>query len=275
MAQSLKLKSNSLIQTFKSCRRLYELRYVYGLEYTAPIDTLERGKSYHSKIDSLVMTGCVISDGNLKTTAMALAFEKYIMPYLPSMIEVTEEWIRKPIPNSDSVFVGRVDGLLSNGAIIEHKTTSGAIDEAYIDSLFYDEQILSYLWVKNVLDMVYCVCRTPTIRQKTGESDEAFVQRCLEWYAEDTDSKIRAIHVTRTAQELAEFESQLTLMAREIDSATFFYRNQAYCTKWGRHCEYAQVCGAYDPSVEYVNYRVRDRSQHMEEADEEKGEAPF
>lgn len=247
--------SNSGIQLFKSCRRAYELRYVENVYPTAVPEALQRGGSYHEKLES-VLKGEPFEFTDPKTDAMVLAFEKYILPQVGE-VEAVEEWFEKPV--GDNVIIGRCDGRLSDGRLIEHKTTSSALDEAYVAGLQNDEQILTYMWAYGVNNILYTVCRTPTIRLKQNETEDEFRQRCLDWYDEETEQKIGTITVYRSPEEIDEFAKDLELITKDIVDCKNYYRVPSYCMKWGRMCEYASICRNYDPQMEYVGFERRER----------------
>ena len=103
----------------------------------------------------------------------------------------------------------------------------------------------------------YTIIRKPNIRQKKGESDEEFFNRMVMWYDEEPETKIKLIKLTRTDDEVEKFVRHAERIANEIANVTEddIYQNTAYCTKWGRRCEYAGICLNYDPNVEeYVGY---------------------
>lgn len=242
--------SYSKLQTYKACRRLYELKYVYGVRSTEKVEALERGTSYHEKVEQIFRTGTFEED-DPKTSAMAAAFVKYMMPYLKPVVQ--EEWFEYRTQYGDTV-VGRIDALNEDGAIIEHKTTSGEINEEYWYTRDTDEQLMTYMLAYGTRKAYYTVCKTPNIRQKKNETDEEFKQRCLDWYDEDTESKIAIRVIYHTDEEIEEFAKEQELIIREMDECRLFYRNQTYCTKWGRMCEYAPICQHYDPDQTYIGF---------------------
>lgn len=249
--------SNSSIQCFKACRRKYELKYIEDVLPVQSADVLERGKSYHEKVEML-LSDKVFEFDDPKTDAMALAFRKHIMPMI-GKVEAVEEWFHKDLPNGDTI-VGRCDGRLADGKLIEHKTTSGDFDAAYIAGLQNDEQILTYMWAYGVNDIVYTVCKSPTIRLKKDEDPDDFRQRCFEWYESDTASKIGIIDVYRSPEEIEEFDRDIKRMAKEIHDCKFFYRVPSHCMKWNRPCEYMSICRNYDPQMEYIGFVKGDRT---------------
>lgn len=248
--------SISRIKLFKSCRRAYELKYIEKLEPVETPEALETGKSYHSKIEELYKNGSFDESDLSKTSAMAKAYEMYIYPEFK--VKAVEEWFTYGLPNEHSI-VGRVDGVAENGYLVEHKTTSSGIDE-YEVGLEWDEQIPCYMLAYHTNKMIYTIIQKPTIRKKKSETDEEFYQRMVDWYAEDTYSKIRCIEITRSDEYLENFRNELTKMCDEMERAEkegVLYRNPAYCNHWNRLCEYAQICNNYDPNETYINYEKR------------------
>ena len=245
--------SISKIRLFKSCRRAYELRYVEGLAPVEVSDALETGRSYHGKLEDLYRDGSFDDSDLSKASAMAKAYEKYIYPKFK--IEAVEEPFEFKVCPEHTI-VGRVDGIADGEILVEHKTTSNDLD-GYEFDLEWDEQIPCYMLAYGIKTMIYTLVKKPTIRQKKNESDEEFYQRMVEWYDDDTYSKIRFITVTRTAEELAEFRKHLIMMCDEMERAEAsgrLYRNSAYCHHWNTLCEYAQICNNYDPNETYINF---------------------
>ena len=253
--------SISKIRLFKSCRRAYELRYVEGLAPVEVSDALETGRSYHDKLEELYRDGSFDESDLSKASAMARAYEKYIYPKF-KIESVEEPFEFKVCP--EHTIVGRVDGIADGEILVEHKTTSNDLD-GYEFDLEWDEQIPCYMLAYGIRTMIYTLVKKPTIRQKKNESDEEFYQRMVEWYDDDTYSKIRFITVTRTAEELAEFRKDLIMMCDEMERAEAsgrLYKNPAYCHHWNTLCEYAQICNNYDPSETYINFERREPNGH-------------
>lgn len=246
--------SNSKIQCYKSCRRMFQLRYIENLYPIQKSEALERGSSYHDKIESLLKTGTFEVD-DPKSSAMATAFKKYIYPHLRPVAE--EEWFNYTTEYGDP-FVGRIDARDADGSIIEHKTTSVNIDEAYWYAVQTDEQLMTYMYAYNVRKAYYTVCKSPTIRQKNNETNDEFFERCVAWYDEDTDQKIAMREIFHTDKEIADFVKEQAMTIREMNSCNLFYRNRSYCYKWGRLCEYAPVCEHYDRGQEYIGFERRE-----------------
>lgn len=243
--------SISQIRAFKTCRRAYELRYKYGMYPIQQPDALKTGAKYHERIEALYKNEPIENDFS-KESAMAEAYRKYIYPHLP--IEKVEEWLK----SEDGKYIARVDGITASGKLVEHKTTSGEIGEEYEFNLQWDEQIPMYMLLSGSRMMYYTVIRKPTIRQKQNETEEEFWQRCVDWYAVDTPQKIGYFIVTRTNEEIAQFEQELKQITFEIEHTSNYYRNPSWCNVWGRRCEYAPICLNFDPDQNYIEFERRE-----------------
>ena len=246
--------SQSQLKTYKACKRLYELKYVEGLEYNRDIEPLKDGLSYHGKLEDIYKKGYFDFSGD-KTDSMAFAYEKYIYPEFE--VQSVEQWFEVPI--GKHTLIGRVDGLSKDGLVVEHKTTSADIDESYLYTLQWDEQIMCYMIATNTTKMYYTVCKKPTIRQKKDETDEEFFERCCQWYAEDTELKIRVIEVERSKEELERFKEQLEKTIDEMERCTLFYNNTGNCNSYGRKCVYSSICLNYNPKLDYIDFTKRKR----------------
>lgn len=251
--------SNSGIQCFKQCRRMYELKYLQGLEPVQTSDALTRGSQYHELVERILKgESDVYRDcDNPKIKAMATAFEKYIKPQLVG-VDAVEEWFEYLTPSGHKI-VGRIDAK-KGLELIEHKTTSGLIDGAYFQKLEFDEQIPTYMLAFSTNWINYTVCSTPSIRQKKTETDEEFYQRCVEWFDEDTNQKIAMVRLERTNDELEKFLYEQDDILNEMEDCKLFYRNPCNCLRWNKMCEYAPVCMNYDPSQEYIQFKKRENT---------------
>lgn len=249
--------SISQIKLFKACRRAYELRYKENLVPIEKAEPLQVGSNYHELIERLNSGENLLEfeKDNSKELAMAFAYSKYILPYVN--VKSAEEWFEYKL-SEDDVLVGRVDGVADNGWIVEHKSVGSEITEQYEYNLLWDEQVLAYMLVYGVNKMYYTVCRKPTIRQKKNETDEEFFQRMIEWYDEDTESKIRLLEIERTDEEIQQFHKDLLAIVEEIKNTKNYYKCQNYCNVWGKRCEYSSICMNYDPSQTYIEFKERE-----------------
>lgn len=241
------------LKTFKACRRMYQLKYLEGLEPVQKAEALEIGTNYHALIAKLYTEGTLDDVEPSKELAMAKAYEKYIFPKL-KIVDV-EKWLEYDLDGD--TLVGIVDGIADDGYIVEHKTCGAAITEQYEYKLQWDEQLLAYMLMTGKRRAWYTICQKPTIRQKKSETDEEFFQRMVAWYDEDTDSKIRLLEIVRTDEEIEDFQSRLWCLVdlmKRAEREKSFYMNTQHCDKWGRMCEYASVCLHYDPTQDYVEF---------------------
>ena len=245
--------SISRIRSFKSCRRMYQLRYIEKLKPVQDADALVIGKNYHKYLEELNITGAIAPGENpySKELAMARAYEKYIYPKF-KVVEA-EKWIEYPLPSGDTL-VGVVDAIAEDGCLVEHKTVGSDITEQYEYNLQWDEQLLAYMMMTDARKMHYTVCRKPTIRQKQNETEEEFFDRMVEWYDTDTETKIRTFDVFRTDEEVEQFWRDLVTMVKEMKNTDIFYKNTCHCNIYGRRCEYSSICLHYDPAQEYVEF---------------------
>jgi hypothetical protein len=250
--------SVSKIKAFKACRRLYQLKYVEGLEPVKKPETLETGTNYHSLLEELHNVGNLNAhDGECtKELAMAKAYERYVYPKMH--VVASEKWLEYDLGGVK--FVGIVDAIADDGHIVEHKITGSEITEEYEYNLLWDEQILAYMMLTGKRKVWYTVCRKPTIRQKQAETDEEFFKRMVAWYDVDTGSKIRLLEIERTDDEVEAFRKDLEVIKGTIQEAEEdknFYRNTCHCHTWGRRCEYSSVCLHYDPTQSYIEFERR------------------
>lgn len=248
--------SISRIKAFKSCRRLYELKYLENLEPVQKPEALEVGSNYHKLLEQLNNGADLINDPEYKDNyskelAMARAYQNYIYPKFK--VKEAEKWMEYDLGNGDKL-VGCVDAIAEDGCIVEHKSVGSDITEQYEYNLMWDEQILAYMMMTGARKVYYTVCRKPTIRQKQNESEEEFFYRMLEWYDTDTESKIRLLEIYRTDDEVEQFHDDLIAMVDEMRHTGYFYKNTCHCNMYGRRCEYSSVCLHYDPNQEYVEF---------------------
>lgn len=250
--------SISQIKLFKACRRAYELRYKENLIPLEKAESLRVGSNYHELIERLNNKENLLEfeEDNSKELAMAVAYSKYILPYLN--VKVSEEWFEYKL-SEDITLVGRVDGVTNDGYLVEHKSTGLEITEQYEYNLLWDEQVLAYMLGYGVNKMYYTVCRKPNIRQKKNETDEEFFHRMVEWYDEDTESKIRLLVIERTDEEIQQFKEDLKKMIQEMANTTNYYKCTNYCNMWGRRCEYSSICLNFDPEQEYIDFHREER----------------
>lgn len=245
--------SVSRIKCFKACRKKYFFQYHEGLTPVESPAALETGKSYHKLIETIAGGGVMEPDYS-KEAAMAIAFEKHILPKLPKFTPEVELFKAE----GAHILHGIVDGLTEDGEVVEHKTTSLNISEGgeYEYNLLWDEQVLAYMELTGARKVHYTVVKKPTIRLKKDETEQEFFERMLAWYEEDTESKCRAFTVERTDEEVADFVQSFIEICDKMEKCEGrdFYRNCMNCNAFNRRCEYSSICLNYDPAQEYVDF---------------------
>lgn len=262
--------TSSMMRTYRTCRKAYWFKYIERLEPVRKSDALKDGSSYHEKLEQIYSKGFFTPTGD-KTDAMAFVYEKYVYPQF-KMVDAEIEFEYKL--NDKHILVGRIDGKAEDGLLVEHKTTGIAVDDKYIYALQFDNQILDYMVGNGINQMYYTVIRKPTIRQKQNETMEEYIDRCIQWYEEDTDNKIKVILVERSKNEIEAHKQLIIDMCEEIEHQTLWFCS---CNPLaGRPCEYASLLLHYDPKLEYVDFVKRPKySKNKEEEKKEEEDELF
>lgn len=254
--------SNSKIQCYKTCRRMYELKYVHGMRWLGSTEALEQGKSYHALLAEVLLksdesTATALS----KTKGMVRAFEKWILPQFEGKKVVECERYFEYKTKAGHTLFGYLDGVFENGELLEHKTTSSDVDGNYRIKLENDEQTMCYLLATGQTSILYTMIKKPTIRQKKGETDEDFEQRCVDWYEEDTCHKIDCQWIEKTQEELSKFEEELDSTLDEMEQQKLFFKCPTSCNKFGRMCEYFPLCNNFNENESYMNFVKYDEQE--------------
>ena len=255
--------SASKLKTYKACKRKYELSYIENLEPIKKEEALEIGSNYHKNIEK-ILKGEVIEKGEInseedaKVYAMSKAFEMYIKPNLPE-IQETEKSFEICIDKDRNYYLnGIVDAITKDGIIVEHKTTSLALDEKYQEKLNWDDQVPIYMLANDTTECIYTVCQKPTIRLKKDESLEEYADRCIEWYNEKTDEKIGTFKIKAQQEDILEEYGELINMCEEMEKTKNFYRNSSNCNIVS--CPYSSICINYDKGATLVNFKKKEEN---------------
>ena len=241
--------TTSQINNFKDCRRRYWFEYRELLKPKKENEALVIGSSYHAKVEEILTTDS-FTESHDYTDAMARAFIKYILPQLPEIVDVEQEFRYRL---ARGIYLkGKIDAVSVDG-LIEHKTTGNYITDEYMYKVdFMNDQVSNYLIAKEeTRPVTYTVITKPTIRLKKTETLDEYIERCEAWYDEDTERKIRVFTVSRTKEELEEQRKNLVAMAKEIkrcDREKFFYRNDRACSILG--CPFSGICSNYNGDAE-------------------------
>ncbi len=167
---------------------------------------------------------------------------------------------------------GKIDGVLEDNEcklwILEHKTTSDKSD-AYIGRISIDSQIAIYAqaierkFKKPVAGAIYDIIYKPSIKMRSGETDEEFEkrlsesktgkikrkieeseeefhERCLEAV---TNENFRREIIPFNEEGKREFRSYFISAAKDLQRCTAYYPNTGECTKYAG-CPYLTLCKA-------------------------------
>ena len=161
--------------------------------------------------------------------------------------------------------------------IVEHKTSSDDITpgSSYWKQLRMDGQVSGYFVGADALGFpaefcLYDVLGKPTLRpykvglkRKVDETPDEFRLRCMTAIAEAPDCYYRRGEVVRLEAEAAEalFDDwQTAVQMREAQRLGRFPRNPDACMKWGRACDFFDVCAGEASIDDPLRFR---RSDHV------------
>jgi hypothetical protein len=168
----------SMLRAYKACPRLYELQYIEGLKPEKTPTYFEMGSNYHACVEKILKKESYEADGVVGS--MANAFSLYLPWRDWNVKEIEHEFDYMLTPFCH--MVGKIDAICEDGTPVEHKTTSSGIDEKFINSLAWDDQVNFYLLAltlitgKPVTRVIYTVCQKPTIRQTQKETYEEYLE---------------------------------------------------------------------------------------------------
>ena len=244
----------SMVKCFKQCPRRYELEYVYDLKPKTPAEYLSLGTDYHSRVEAILKGEPWDEDGI--SGAMANAFNAYV-PWREWDIEGVEMEFKVPIAPGIGI-KGKMDAELTDGTPVEHKTFGGGDWDRYVNHLAWDDQVSLYLLAQDSRKVIYTVCKKPTIRQKKGETQEQYEERCWHWYDPDQDGadKVRVFEVTRSRDEIKAFAKELISLSETIERG-FFYRNPQACALVA--CPFESICLSYRGEIVPVAFEKKEK----------------
>jgi hypothetical protein len=176
---------------------------------------------------------------------------------------------------------GKIDAIVRDSAnrilVVEHKTSTEDIapGSPYWRKLRMDGQVSGYFLGADALGLkaeacLYDVLGKPKLRpyepskkRATAETPEEFRARCIDAICAEPDAYFRRGEVVRLEAEAEEalFDDwQTAQQMREAERLRRFPRNPDACMKWGRACDFFDVC-AGEASLEDAS-RFR-RSDHV------------
>lgn len=245
----------SMLRAYKRCPRRYELEYVQNLKPVRSSEALEIGSSYHNHVEK-ILKGETLEPSTDLPGIMADAFARFL-PYQEWRVVETEKEFRLRLAYG-CWMGGKIDAVCADGTPVEHKTTSEALDERYVEKLAWDDQVALYMLSQGKTRAIYTACQKPTIRQKQSETAEDFLERVRGWYDE---TRVRTFTVVRSRAELEEKRAEVIDIAREIRRRTRWYRNPSDCALMG--CQYRSICLDYDPECLMGFVKKEKRSEEL------------
>lgn len=257
------------LESFKTCKRKWMLRYVYGLESDRKPFQLVFGGCFHEGKAEFYRTGS--SSKALKVYRSSLKDSKVEIEdsprYYPLLLErgptMLERWIQRlgkndiriydilaveklltvDLPNGYR-FTVRIDvaGKGPGGVYLFDTKTSWYSANLQAEQLETSDQTTAYLYAWNLKHP-----KTPA---------QGLVPDCIYWNVNSPDPDkiecVRSVLVTRSARELKEWEegvmsdlkdmaSRVLAMKRHGEASTF-PRTTSYCLSYNRKCEYLDIC---------------------------------
>ena len=236
-----------MLRTYKSCPRLYELKYIEMLKPAAEPEYLKTGGAYHRYVGALLRGEAVNGEG--LAGVMAKAFEE-CLPWREWEIRETEYEFDVRLTSFCHIS-GWIEAVCADGTPVEHRTTGSPIDQKYMRNLAWDDEAGFYLlalslrYNRPVTRVIYTVCQKPTIRRRAKETEDEYLVRAAEWY---TEGRAAAFDVVRSERELEDTEAEVRSIASEIRKRKHFYRNPRHCSIID--CSYRAVCLDYIPELD-------------------------
>lgn len=246
------------LSDYQSCERYFYLRYVVGLMEATKADALTLGSCIHeclrivhqeNDVPKALAHAASLENEQLRMEAVTM-FEKYVNVELASDQENyeilhSEELFEVPLKNG-YIFTIKPDRIVRNRhsgriVIIETKTTGWSVQET-AKEVALNEQATAYIF--GVLR-----CKPEYEADLSGVVPEIFYHR------QSVMNVTKMPLVTRTKRDLINFELGVISLLEEIsqklqpdnlsqypDAYLFRRRLLHGCTKFGRKCEYCEVC---------------------------------
>ena len=224
-----------------ACPRKHFWRYELGLRRQVDADALRFGTAWHAAMEARwtgadveVAFAAAVAGKNeldeLQLATLSGLLAGYYTRYASDPIKSVhpEVEFRHPLAGSRTFeSAGKIDGLavMHDGrlALVEHKTAGCDIapDSDYWLRLRGNAQVMQYILAARALGwdvalVIYDVARKPSIRQKQGETPEQFGDRLAADTKERPEFYFARREVPILEDDLAEFEIQRQVLARQI-----------------------------------------------------------
>lgn len=266
----MKLLTNSSQKSYRACPRLYKYTYVDGYRANRDSDALTFGTLMHKMLEA----GAVTPPDGEKPFEYAKAcalMTGYLARWAPMDMVAVEIPFRTPIINPDTCSAsrtferaGKIDGICRdpNGQhwLVENKTTSEDISPGseYWRRLRMDSQVSTYYDGAyaalgfDVWGCIYNVIKKPALRplkantrRGIDETPDEYRDRIIADIAADPDKYYQRAEVVRLEKEMDDhkFDTwQIASMIRESENSDRWPRNPDACSRYGRTCEFFDVC---------------------------------
>jgi hypothetical protein len=285
---------------FRNCRKLCYWRYEENLVPLAEPKPLHFGRVIHSALEQWHSTGEILKalapataawanvpeqhHDLLNANAMMIAYAQHYAtePFNVVHLERTFDGeIRNPKTGAKSKsfsLAGRYDGLVKQGNdlwLLEHKTAS-TISGEYLERLWTDFQITLYAYYVEqtmglkVAGVIYNILSKTRLQYREKDTDEIYMARLAEWYAEPGRFHRETILISRDRFDVLRAELwELTQAYLDCKRRGAWYQNTDYCWHWGRPCSYFPLCRANGDENVKQNFYTR-QEPHSELTDNPK-----
>ena len=295
----LRVLTNSEIKTFRRCPREHHYAYRLGYRPVERAQPLRFGTLWHSMqerwwvaFDLDAALAVTDKEVNAFDHAMARAMIRgYHARWGSEAIETVhvESEFRAPLVNPATgrksrtfEMGGKVDVLAVREGrkwLVEHKSTSKPLDPggAYWRTLILDPQVSTYIDGVRALGhevdgVLYDVTRKLGIRpleansrRSAAETPEEYEARCVTAIAEDPSRYYARGMVVRLAAEEEEARDDRWQVGQGImlaDSSGHHARNVDACERFGRYCDYLDVCCGTASLDDRTRFRI---AEHVHE----------
>lgn len=239
--------SSSEISCYQQCPRKYRHRYVDRRVPLIQAEELMRGKRAHKALTEW-QSGREIDVREMPPAERAM-MRGYISVYARTLLAVNVPFRVEVAPGL--FIVGEFDAAIYDDQgnvrdIIEHKTTSSDISpggQYWKRVVLVDPQVSVYSLAFPCATVLYDVLRKPALRQKQGETESQYEERCLAAIAEEPEKYFARFTVVRLEEDAKATVEDIRRVAYQLEpGADLFERNPRACFDYGRECEYFGVC---------------------------------
>lgn len=280
--------TQSSTSAFKLCRRKYRYRYVDQIVSNAPRPAyFDWGTAWDEVMNTLATEGAAAAVLRAEQAGPehAAALHGYLRTYAGDYLRPVKSQIFIQSALTDTgptdVFQGMADMIAQDDAgrlwLVDNKSAS-RIDAGRMD-LWSDWQLMLYSAYLEpeygeFAGAIHNIVEKPTIKRKTGETDEEFAarraeakapNRCrqaiaetdAEWAARLADHYLNPAKFHRevvyfTAADLARAREELWQVAQDVHLAhaeNRWYRSPNMCRQYGSVCEYLPLCRSDDNPI--------------------------